>query len=106
MKSKPEPLAGTDPWYLYILQCHDGKFYTGITKDISRRLKRHNAGKGASFTRARLPVKIIYQETLIGRTEALLRELAVKSLPRKKKEELVAFHTKPRRKKGGPIPVK
>lgn len=89
-KGKSSPSGRKEKWYLYILECQDGKFYTGITKDMERRLKVHNEGKGASFTRARLPVKMIYYETLKSRTQALVREFAVKSLPRKKKEELVA----------------
>ena len=77
-------------WFLYILECSDGKFYTGITKDMERRLKTHNEGKGANFTRIRRPVKMIYHETLRNRAQALVREYAVKLLPRKKKEELIA----------------
>ncbi len=85
------PLAGQalEPWFLYILQCNDGKLYTGITKDIQRRIKTHNDGKGAGFTRARRPVKLIYHESLLGRTQALLREIAVKALSRKQKEILI-----------------
>ena len=89
-QKKPSRSGKRDKWFLYILECSDGKFYTGITKDIVRRLKAHNSGKGATFTRVRRPVKIIYQETLKGRAQALIREFAVKALPRKKKEALVA----------------
>ena len=81
-----------EKWFLYILECSDGTFYTGITKDIERRLKAHNEGKGATFTRIRRPVKMIYSEILKSRTQALVREYAVKSLTRKKKEELVSSH--------------
>ncbi len=89
MKSKRKHSSKKDPWFLYILKCCDGSFYTGITKDIERRFKVHNTGKAAKYTRSRLPVKLIYQEKCRNRTAALVRECAVKALPRKKKEELV-----------------
>ena len=89
-KGKSSRSGRREKWFLYILECSDGTFYTGITKDIERRLKAHNNGKGASFSRMRRPVKIIYHEILKSRTQALVREFAVKSLPRKKKEELIA----------------
>ncbi len=76
-------------WFLYILECQDGSFYTGITKDIERRLKLHNEGKGAKFTRSRRPVKVIYQELLSTRSEALIREYEIKALPKVKKQTLV-----------------
>ena len=74
-----------EPWFLYILQCGDGTLYTGITKDIERRVKMHNDGKGASYTRTRRPVKILYQEKCRSRTKALVRECEIKSFPREKK---------------------
>ena len=79
-----------DPWFLYILRCADGTLYTGITNDLERRFKMHNAGKGARYTRTRCPVELLYQETLKGRAAALVREYAVKTLPRKSKESLIA----------------
>ena len=78
-----------EPWFLYILECGDGSLYTGVTKDLERRLKTHNAGRASHFTRSRLPVKLLYQESCAGRTQALIREYAVKKLPRHKKEALV-----------------
>ena len=78
-----------EAWYLYILQCVDGSFYTGVTKDMENRLKKHNAGKASRYTRTRRPVKLIYHETCANRTRALVRECAVKSLSREKKEKLV-----------------
>ena len=79
----------THPWFLYILECRGGSFYTGITTDIQRRLKMHNEGKGARFTRSRRPVKVIYQESLSSRAQALIREYKIKALPRIKKQALV-----------------
>lgn len=75
-------------WFLYILQCRDGSYYTGITKDLSRRLQTHNEGKGARYTRARLPVKLIYYESCPNQSRALIRESEIKSLPRKEKIRL------------------
>lgn len=87
-----------DDWFLYILQCQDGSFYTGITKDLKRRLKMHQTGKASRYTRTRRPVTMLYHEKCGGRTQALVRECAVKELPRKKKEELVSLGaTKPKR---------
>ncbi len=77
-------------WFLYILRCRDGKFYTGIAKDVERRFKMHSAGRASRFTRTRLPVELMYHEKCAGRTAALIRECAVKALPRKKKELLIS----------------
>jgi len=79
-----------DKWFIYILQCKDGSFYTGITKDLQRRLKMHNEGKACRYTRIRRPIILRYQETCLGRTQSLTRECEIKALPRKKKEELIA----------------
>ena len=65
--------------------------YTGITNNISKRLTSHQAGKGARFTRVRLPVEIVYQEACGSRSAALIREYRVKLFPRKKKEELTSL---------------
>ena len=77
------------PYYVYILHCADGTLYTGVTNDVAHRLKMHNAGKGAKYTRGRAPVTLVYQELCINRAEALRRELAVKRLPRGEKEKLI-----------------
>jgi putative endonuclease len=88
-KNAPRRARG-EKWFLYILKCRDGKFYTGIAKDLERRFQMHSAGKASRFTRTRLPVTLVYRERCAGRTAALVRECAVKSLPRKKKEELIS----------------
>ena len=64
-------------WYVYILRCGDGTFYTGIARDATRRLEEHRAGKGAKYTRGRGPLELIYQETCPDRSAALQREAAV-----------------------------
>ncbi len=87
--ASPEKVKEPEDWALYILKCRDGSFYTGITKDLERRLKMHQDGKASRYTRTRRPVEILYHEKCGTRTQALVRECAVKELSRKKKEELV-----------------
>jgi len=79
-----------EDWFLYILRCSNDTYYTGVTKDLKRRLKMHNDGKASKYTRARRPVKIIYSEGCKNRTQALVRECKVKALTRKGKELLVS----------------
>lgn len=74
--------------YCYIVECIDGTFYTGWTTDPERRVKTHNAGRGAKYTRARRPVKLIYVEEQPDRSTAMKRERAIKSLSREKKMKL------------------
>ena len=76
-------------WFVYILRCADGSLYTGITNDLARRLKQHNAGTASRYTRSRLPVVFAHQETQPSRSQALKRELAIKALSRQEKESLV-----------------
>lgn len=75
-------------WSVYILRCGDGSLYTGITKDVVARTERHNAGKGAVYTRTRRPVRLVYQENGLTRRKALVREAAIKAMPRPKKMAL------------------
>lgn len=75
--------------YTYILQCSDGTYYTGWTNDIAKRLKTHNEGKGAKYTRARLPVTLTYYEAFETKEEAMRREWEIKQLSRKEKEKLI-----------------
>jgi putative endonuclease len=75
--------------YTYLLQCSDGTFYAGWTVDLEARLRAHNSGKGARYTRSRLPVKLVYWETHQSRSDAQRRELIIRKLGRKQKEELV-----------------
>ena len=78
-----------DGWFVYILRCADDSLYTGITKDLVRRCKQHNAGTASRYTRSRLPVKQEYQEPQATQSLALKRELAIKALSRQKKESLI-----------------
>ena len=76
-------------WELYILECSDGTFYTGITNNMERRLQQHNAGSAARYTRGRRPVALRYREPCGGRSQALVREAAVKRLARHEKLQLI-----------------
>ena len=76
-------------WLVYILRCADDTLYTGITNDLIRRCDQHNAGTASRYTRSRLPVVLVYQETQATRSLALKRELAIKALSRKQKELLI-----------------
>jgi putative endonuclease len=67
-------------WYVYILKCGDGSYYTGCTTDLERRVAQHNAGTGAKYTRSHLPVKLVYSEMCVDRSTALKREVALKKL--------------------------
>ena len=76
-------------WYVYIVRCADNTLYTGMTNDLLRRIAQHNAGTAARYTRARLPVSLVYQEEAGNRSEALKREYAIKQLSRKQKEKTI-----------------
>ena len=79
--------------YVYMLSCADGSLYTGWTNDLAKRLENHHAGKGAKYTRGRLPVTLAYYETYETESEARKRECAIKKLTRQQKEKLI--QTKP-----------
>ena len=72
--------------YTYILRCRDGTLYTGWTNDIEKRVKAHNEGKGAKYTK----VKLVYSEAFETKTEAMKREYAIKRMRREAKEKLIA----------------
>ena len=71
--------------YMYVLECRDGSYYTGYTTDVKRRLAVHNSGKGAKYTRARLPVKLIYAQGFSSKEEAMSAEALLKRKTRMKK---------------------
>ena len=80
--------------YTYIVECADGTLYCGWTNDLDKRIADHNAGKGAKYTKPRLPVKLVYYETANTKEEAMSREWHIKRLSRKEKLRLI------QRKKG------
>lgn len=77
-------------WFVYILRCADDSLYTGITTDLRRRARQHNAGTAARYTRGRGPVHLLYHEICATRGLALRREAAIKALSRRQKERLLS----------------
>jgi putative endonuclease len=75
-------------WYVYILECSDGTLYTGITTDVNKRLETHNKGKGAKYTRVRLPVKLRVYFEAEDRSSASKEEYRIKQLTREQKLKL------------------
>lgn len=76
-------------WTVYILECADGTLYTGITDDLPRRLKAHESGRGAKYTRGRGPLTLRYQEPQPDKSAALKRELALKRLRKSEKLAMI-----------------
>ena len=76
-------------WFVYILNCADGTLYTGITNDLDRRIKAHNAGTASKYTRVRRPVSIVYSEEVETKGDALRRELQIKRLTRSGKMAII-----------------
>ena len=74
--------------YCYIVECVDGTYYTGWAVDPERRVAVHNKGRGAKYTKMRLPVKLVYVEELPDQKSAMKREIAIKKLTREKKKRL------------------
>jgi predicted GIY-YIG superfamily endonuclease len=81
--------AAGDAWTVYILRCADGSLYTGITTDLNRRCKQHNAGTASRYTRSRRPTRLVYQEAHVNRSQASKREAAIKALSRRQKESMI-----------------
>lgn len=77
-------------YFIYILLCSDGSFYTGYTNNIEKRLKMHFTGKGAKYTKSHGPVKIIHQESFQTKSEALKREYEIKQMTKSEKEKLIS----------------
>ena len=90
MKRKPK-----SPWHLYIAECADGSYYTGIAKDVEQRISAHNAGKGSKYTRTHSPVRLVFHEPQADYSAALRREYQVKSLPKGRKSRFIAGETLP-----------
>lgn len=76
--------------YTYILRCADDTYYTGWTNHLEERVKAHNTGKGAKYTKCRTPVELAYFEEFETKEEAMRREFAIKQLTRKQKETLIS----------------
>ena len=78
--------------YMYVVECADGTLYTGYTTNVEKRIKTHNSGKGAKYTRSRLPVKLIYQESFVSKEAAMSAESYFKQKTRQQKLEYIEEH--------------
>jgi len=83
---KQRPAGG---WFVYILRCADGTFYTGITTDVGRRCRRHNEGTASRYTRSRRPVRLGYQERQPDQGSAPRREAAIKAMSHREKGAII-----------------
>ena len=81
-------------WKVYILRCADGTLYTGIATDVARRVREHNAGTGAKYTRGRGPVELVYAREIGSRAQASREEWNIKQLTREEKLALIQQNTK------------
>lgn len=77
------------PWYVYVLECRDGSLYTGVARDVDRRERAHNRGRGAKYTRGRRPVRLLASSAGLEKREAFRLEAKVKRLTRGEKVEAV-----------------
>jgi predicted GIY-YIG superfamily endonuclease len=76
-------------WHVYLLRCVDGTLYCGVSNDLPRRILRHNSGKGAKYTRGRLPVRMVWWSICKSKGDAMLRERTIKGFSKSVKERLV-----------------
>ncbi|MFA5945374.1 MAG: GIY-YIG nuclease family protein [Patescibacteria group bacterium] len=77
------------PWFLYLVRCKNGSLYTGITTDVNARVKAHNAGQGAKYTRSFGPVVLVYSKQMKTSTSARKREAEIKKMTKSEKERVV-----------------
>ncbi|MBI4053083.1 MAG: GIY-YIG nuclease family protein [Candidatus Diapherotrites archaeon] len=91
-----KPLAGSEVkgakrgFFVYLLRCSDNSFYCGWTNDLEKRVEAHNAGKASRYTRARLPVRLVFSEKAESQSRAMKREAEIKRLPKNRKALLAA----------------
>lgn len=76
-------------WFIYLLRCFDNSLYCGITNNLKRRLRAHREGLGSKFVRSRLPFELVYYEQVLTKSEALKREIKIKSMKKSEKEDLI-----------------
>ena len=92
-KQKISEYRSKDMHYTYIVECRDKTLYTGWTTDLEKRIRMHNEGKGAKYTKSRAPVRLVYYEQYETKQEALKRAYAIKQLSRKEKLALIKAYT-------------
>ena len=98
------PPNGSQGHHVYVIECADGSFYTGYTTDVARRVREHDAGDGARYTRGRTPVELVHTESFGSRSAAMSREYEIKQLSRTEKERLVGESPEPGDSTGGGRP--
>lgn len=81
--------SNSQNWFVYIVRCRDSSLYTGISNDVEKRIKKHNLGTAAAYTRGRGPVSLVYTEEFCDRSNASKRETAIKKLNKNAKESLI-----------------
>lgn len=86
----PQKITRKSKYWVYIVQCKDGTYYTGSTNDLDKRIERHNEGYGAKYLKGKLPVKLVYAKEYHYYKNVLRRERDIKKMTRKQKEELIA----------------
>jgi len=80
------------PYFVYILRCKGGSYYTGHAKDVEKRFEMHKKGRGARYTRMHEPKKLVYLEQFDSRSKAMRRERKIKTLSHNKKQQLINIH--------------
>lgn len=83
-------VPGAEEWTIYILKCGDGTYYTGVTKDLDKRIEEHRSGKGAKYLRGRGPLKTVFNKKLDSHGSALKYEIKIKKLSRPEKTNLIS----------------
>lgn len=89
-----EKVKRHDEFYVYIVQCKNGAYYTGYTNDIKRRIAEHNNGHGAKYLRGKIPVKLVYAKEYHYYKNVLKEERQIKKMTRKQKEDLIRIYEK------------
>lgn len=87
--SKRAPTSELKGWFCYLLECADGTYYAGVAPDVEQRVAKHNAGRGAKYTRGRRPVRLVWSQRCGSYGAARALEAQLKRLPRKKKQQLI-----------------
>jgi putative endonuclease len=89
-----DAVKSVSEWLVYIVRCADRSLYTGVTTDADKRVAEHNRGHGARYTRARLPVELVYVEPAVDRSAALRREREIKRMPSAAKQRIIDHHVR------------
>lgn len=96
--------SGSAGWCVYMVRCADGTLYTGIAKDLDRRITQHNAGTASRYTRSRRPVQAAWSGPQTSQSAALKREAAIKAMTRRQKDALLAAGSRTPRRRARPAP--